>query len=38
MRWYESREVLDIMVDQGRLRDILELPLDLTSGNPAPPW
>ena len=37
MRWYESREVLDIMVDQGRLRDILQLPLDLTSVNPAPP-
>lgn len=38
MRWYESREMLDIMVDQGRLRDMLELPLDLTSRNPSPPW
>ena len=38
MRWSESREVLEIMVDQGRLRDILELPLDLTSRNPEPLW
>ena len=37
-RWYESHEMLDIMVDQGRLRDILDLPLDLTSRNPEPRW
>lgn len=36
--WYDSREMLDIMLDQGRLRDILELPLDLTSRNPEPRW
>ena len=37
-RWYESQEMLDIMVDQGRLRDILDLPLDLTSRNPELRW
>ena len=37
-RWYESQEMLEIMVDQGRLRDILDLPLNLTSRDSEPRW